>query len=91
MVFCHNRNKQSFVQWDMRRAAMKLHTRDQAPKEGKQENKGVSFADWKPSRCACVVVEVDLAFEFSFRGSSSSARVFFYVSFFFMFRSWEAR
>lgn len=50
-----NRDKNSFVQWDMRRAAMKLHTRDQAPKEGKQENKGMSFADWKPSRCVGVV------------------------------------
>ncbi|CAN0182514.1 unnamed protein product [Ectocarpus fasciculatus] len=34
----------------MRRAAMKLHTRDQSPKEGKQENKGTKFSDWKPSR-----------------------------------------
>ncbi|CAM9191302.1 unnamed protein product [Ectocarpus sp. 8 AP-2014] len=43
-------DKNSFVQWDMRRAAMKLHTRDQSPKEGKQENKGAKFSDWKPSR-----------------------------------------
>ncbi|CAM9670731.1 unnamed protein product [Ectocarpus sp. 6 AP-2014] len=43
-------DKNSFVQWDMRRAAMKLHTRDQSPKEGKQENKGTMFSDWKPSR-----------------------------------------
>lgn len=47
-LFCSDR--QSFVQWDMRRAAMKLHTRDQAPREGKQETKGVPFSDWKPSR-----------------------------------------
>lgn len=35
---------------------MKLHTRDQAPKEGQQENKGTKFSDWKPTRyCkACV-------------------------------------
>lgn len=40
----------------MRRAAMKLHTRDQAPREGKQDNKGVAFSDWKPSRCAAIYV-----------------------------------
>lgn len=44
------RDKNSFVQWDMRRAAMKLHTRSQSPKEGEQEDKGVAFSDWKPSR-----------------------------------------
>ncbi|CAM9690491.1 unnamed protein product [Scytosiphon promiscuus] len=43
-------NKNSFVQWDMRRAAMKLHTREQAPKEGEKENKGTRFSDWKPTR-----------------------------------------
>lgn len=52
------RNKKSFVQWDMRRAAMKLHTRDQSPKEGKQENKGVAFSEWKPTRYVCCSLPV---------------------------------
>lgn len=41
----------------MRRAAMKLHTRDQSPKEGQQENKGTKFSDWKPTRCCKACME----------------------------------
>merc|ERR1719253_680541 len=41
--------RKSFVQYEMRSAAMKLHTRDQAPKEGQQPaEKPVS--KWEPGR-----------------------------------------
>ncbi|CAM9317662.1 unnamed protein product [Choristocarpus tenellus] len=40
----------SFVQGDMRRAAMKLHTRDQSPREGGQETQGKKFSEWVPTR-----------------------------------------
>ena len=39
----------SFVQDDLRPYAMKLHTRDQAPKEGQQKAQ-VPFTKWQPSR-----------------------------------------
>ena len=38
----------SFVQDDMRKVAMKLHTRDQAPKEGQQEAQ-TPFTRWEPT------------------------------------------
>ena len=38
----------SFVQDDMRKVAMKLHTRDQAPREGKQEAQ-TPFTRWEPT------------------------------------------
>ncbi len=39
----------SFVQNDMRKAAMMLHTRDQAPKEGQQKAL-TPFTRWEPTR-----------------------------------------
>jgi len=39
----------SFVQDDLRTYAMKLHTRDQAPKEGQQKAE-TPFTQWEPSR-----------------------------------------
>lgn len=39
----------SFVQNEMRNYAMKLHTRDQAPKEGRQKAE-IPFTQWEPSR-----------------------------------------
>ena len=39
----------SFVQNDMRKAAMMLHTRDQAPKEGQQKAQ-TPFTRWEPTR-----------------------------------------
>ncbi|CAM9185272.1 unnamed protein product [Discosporangium mesarthrocarpum] len=45
----------SFVQGDMRKAAMRLHTRDQAPKEGEKQNKGKKFSEWVPSRWSSCV------------------------------------
>ena len=49
----------SFVQGEMRRVAMKLHTRDQAPKEGQKENKGKKFSEWTPSRAGYLQFLVD--------------------------------
>ncbi len=41
----------SFVQDELRPYAMKLHTRDQAPREGEREaNKATPFTKWKPTR-----------------------------------------
>ena len=39
----------SFVQDELRPVAMKLHTRDQAPREGQQEAQ-TPFTSWEPSR-----------------------------------------
>jgi hypothetical protein len=37
------------VQTEMRKAAMKLHTREQAPKEGQQKS-GTPMKQWAPTR-----------------------------------------
>ena len=39
----------SFVQDELRPVAMKLHTKDQAPREGQQKEK-TPFTKWEPSR-----------------------------------------
>ena len=48
----------SFVQTEMRGAAMALHTRDQAPREGKQPAKR-PVSDWKPGRAEYLQFLVD--------------------------------
>ena len=42
-------DKDSFVQNEMRAYAMKLHTRDQAPREGQQKAEK-PFTAWEPKR-----------------------------------------
>lgn len=42
-------DKDSFVQNEMRSYAMKLHTRDQAPREGQQKAEK-PFTVWEPKR-----------------------------------------
>lgn len=42
-------DKDSFVQNEMRSYAMKLHTRDQAPREGQQKAEK-PFTTWEPKR-----------------------------------------
>ncbi|KAG5185645.1 heme oxygenase-like protein [Tribonema minus] len=49
----------SFVQGEMRGVAMKLHTRDQAPREGQQEETGKKFAEWAPTRAGYLQFLVD--------------------------------
>jgi len=44
-----NNNKKSFVQDELRAYAMKLHTRDQAPREGQQKAE-VPFTKWEVKR-----------------------------------------
>jgi len=48
----------SFVQNEMRAYAMKLHTRDQAPKEGQQKAE-TPFTAWEPSRANYLQFLVD--------------------------------
>lgn len=48
----------SFVQDDLRTYAMKLHTRDQSPKEGQQKAQ-VPFSAWQPGRIHYVQFLVD--------------------------------
>lgn len=38
-----------FVQGEMRGVAMRLHTKDQAPKEGQKKPAGKKFTDWTPT------------------------------------------
>lgn len=49
----------SFVNGAMRKVAMKLHTRDQSPKEGEKETQGKKFTEWRASRAGYLQFLVD--------------------------------